>query len=287
MTTKPLEYDSQGKLKNKQSSRGIKQRNDLPKESIIVEIPPRFENYKLIKKLGQGAFGTVWKGKNEKTDDSVAIKIQPKSFLTEGEKMILSTLKNECSNHNVLCMKDSGTLPISLIVTEFLNGPSMQHIIRTRKGATSLEQLQTFTRQLLDAVYYIHMKNIIHRDIKPENIMVSEDGSHLTLVDFGIGCINQECFEVVYGVIGTEDYIYPPLLSAMRKAQQTNTPIIVSMEEWMINDYYAAAKSLIEFGVNFQDSEQVKLLQVGMKNPNLFTQAASAVTERSINKSMM
>jgi len=41
-------------------------------------------------------------------------------------------------------------------------------------------------RQLLEAITYIHSKNIVHRDIKPENILFDKGTKNIKLIDFGI-----------------------------------------------------------------------------------------------------
>jgi serine/threonine protein kinase len=49
--------------------------------------------------------------------------------------------------------------------------------------------VRDLTKQLLEAVYTIHDKEICHRDLKPDNILLKDvdDETFLTLIDFGIG----------------------------------------------------------------------------------------------------
>lgn len=40
--------------------------------------------------------------------------------------------------------------------------------------------------RLMDALEYIHSKQIVHRDLKPSNILITRNGNHLKLIDFGL-----------------------------------------------------------------------------------------------------
>jgi serine/threonine protein kinase len=60
--------------------------------------------------------------------------------------------------------------------------------------------------ELLDAILFIHAKNVVHRDLKPENLLLSGDG-HLKLVDFGIAKhIDKDGFHTF---CGTVEYLSP------------------------------------------------------------------------------
>jgi serine/threonine protein kinase len=48
-------------------------------------------------------------------------------------------------------------------------------------GKMPIELIRFFAAEILNAIEFMHSKNIIHRDIKPENIMISDDW-HLKLV---------------------------------------------------------------------------------------------------------
>jgi len=70
------------------------------------------------------------------------------------------------------------------IVTEFLSGKTLFHVLRERRRLPEKEALAIAAR-ICDALQYLHDRGIVHRDLKPENIMLCDDGT-LRLMDFGI-----------------------------------------------------------------------------------------------------
>lgn len=68
------------------------------------------------------------------------------------------------------------------------------------------------TRQLLEALTYIHSKDIVHRDIKPENILFERESGSIKLIDFGIAVQKKKSNEVLNSRIGTAYYIAPEVL---------------------------------------------------------------------------
>ncbi len=61
--------------------------------------------------------------------------------------------------------------------------------------------------QLLDAVRYIHAKQIVHRDLKPSNIMITHNGNHVKLIDFGLA--DADSYAILKQPAGTLGYISP------------------------------------------------------------------------------
>ncbi len=64
--------------------------------------------------------------------------------------------------------------------------------------------------ELLDALAYMHRKQIIHRDLKPENIMITYQGNHVKIIDFGFS--DSDTHAVNKGAAGTRAYAAPELL---------------------------------------------------------------------------
>ena len=68
--------------------------------------------------------------------------------------------------------------------------------------------------QLLDAVLYIHAKQIVHRDLKPSNVMITYNGCHVKLIDFGLS--DSDSYAVLKQPAGTRGYISPEQASTSR-----------------------------------------------------------------------
>lgn len=70
------------------------------------------------------------------------------------------------------------------IIMEYVEGHDLAYILSN--GDTPLHQRQRMAEELMEALEYIHAKGIVHRDLKPSNIMVTDNGGHVKLVDFGL-----------------------------------------------------------------------------------------------------
>lgn len=65
------------------------------------------------------------------------------------------------------------------IVMEWIDGITLEHWSGKKTEGEGI------FLQLLDAVHYIHAKQIVHRDLKPSNIIITHNGNHVKLIDFG------------------------------------------------------------------------------------------------------
>lgn len=61
--------------------------------------------------------------------------------------------------------------------------------------------------QLLDALQYVHSKQIVHRDLKPSNIMITYNGNHVKLIDFGLA--DTDSYAIFKQPAGTPHYMSP------------------------------------------------------------------------------
>lgn len=69
------------------------------------------------------------------------------------------------------------------IQMEYIDGITLNQFLETRPSATIRRRI---LEQLLDALAFLHERQIIHRDIKPANILITRNGSTVKLIDFGV-----------------------------------------------------------------------------------------------------
>ena len=91
------------------------------------------------------------------------------------------------------------------IVMEYVEGHDLMFILS--KGDSPIHQRQRMAEELMEAVEHIHAKGIVHRDLKPSNIMVTDNGGHIKLVDFGLA--DSESYAMLKQPAGTPKYMSP------------------------------------------------------------------------------
>ncbi|XP_030380421.1 cyclin-dependent kinase 6 [Scaptodrosophila lebanonensis] len=154
-------------------------------------------NYENIHVIGTGAYGTVYKARDNTNGRIVAIKKVRIALTENGVPMStlreISLLKqlNACDHSNIVklfevCqfLERDGKLMI-LLVFEYLEQDLSDYIENLPKSGVSRTTIQRFSRELLTGVDFLHSHRIIHRDLKPQNLLISSQG-HLKIADFGL-----------------------------------------------------------------------------------------------------
>jgi len=169
-------------------------------------------HYQLGEELGSGGMGTVYLGKDTRTDTTVAIK-QLKSeiataetierFRREGEAL------RELNHPNIVKMLDTFEHEGQhYLVMEFVSGGDLKGMIDA-DDKLEIPQIVNMAIDLADALTRAHRLNIIHRDLKPANVLIGEDGV-LRLTDFGVAHVgSQERVTDTDAIVGTIDYLPP------------------------------------------------------------------------------
>lgn len=94
------------------------------------------------------------------------------------------------------------------IIMEYIDGSTLRRLIDNHRLTRSLAW-QTVNR-LLDALSYLHSKEIFHRDLKPQNIMLTHRTHDMRLIDFSLS--DSEAFSILKAPAGTIGYIAPEQL---------------------------------------------------------------------------
>ena len=91
------------------------------------------------------------------------------------------------------------------IVQEFIDGITWNDFFS--KNNISKKETFRIIGELCDALTYIHNKQIVHRDIKPNNILITRDGHHVKLIDFGLA--DKDDFDILKEPAGTTAFASP------------------------------------------------------------------------------
>ncbi len=175
--------------------------------------------YEVIDVLGEGAMGTVYKGKDPAIGRMVALKtirlnkLADSSEIEELRERLIREAKaaGNLSHPNIVTIYDVGHEgDLQYIAMEFLEGYTLEQIIR-RQLELNFKIAAKIVFQVCSALSYAHKHNIVHRDIKPANIMVLEN-FHITVMDFGIAHFESSNLTQTGIAMGTPNYISPEQL---------------------------------------------------------------------------
>jgi casein kinase 1 len=151
----------------------------------------RIANYEYSDKIGQGTFGTIYKGYNIRTGEQVVIKTEPID-------VEFSSIKHESTILNILYSKHCRNIPPTYWYGTIDTPPSRALVMPFYDESLDtffLENQPTFVdkhirvasnimRSAISILESIHSKYVVHRDIKPANFMIHND--ELILIDFGL-----------------------------------------------------------------------------------------------------
>ncbi|MCU0521614.1 MAG: serine/threonine protein kinase [Anaerolineae bacterium] len=151
------------------------------------------ERYRIVKLLGQGGMGSVYRAWDLRLKVPVALKeLLPQPGL---DAAMLAELRAQFEQEaGVLARLNHPNLvrvtdffeenDRDYLVMDFVEGRSLADVV-IREGAQPESKVLDWGRQLLGALDYCHTHGVVHRDIKPQNIILKSDGT-VMLVDFGL-----------------------------------------------------------------------------------------------------
>ncbi|BBM87817.1 FHA domain-containing serine/threonine-protein kinase [Candidatus Uabimicrobium amorphum] len=174
-------------------SEDSRKKNFAPKK-MAKQLELDTDRYLILSEIGSGGFGTVYKAFDNLLRREVAIKTihfdQEYSHTIEYFEKEAHMLA-QCNHPNIVQIYDVGKDGDNpCIVMEFVNGLNICDYVKLQRQMKNAKQIQTticsYMIDFVDALNYMHKRDIYHQDIKPENMLVSLSNNCAKLVDFGL-----------------------------------------------------------------------------------------------------
>ena len=144
---------------------------------IHMKTKSLFDEYEIKEKLGEGAYGCVYKVQHKTTGFLRAVKAIKRKHVDStafgNEIGILKTVDHPNIIRLYDCYYDNNYY---YMVEEYCSAGDLYDYIRKQKFFSE-KKAANIMFQLLSAVNYLHKKNIVHRDLKPENIVFIKTGN--------------------------------------------------------------------------------------------------------------
>ena len=191
--------------------------------------------YELLGKLGEGGMGTVYRARDRRSDEVVAVKLLSpqlredldarKRFLREG------VVGQRLVHPRIVAVREFGEVHLPnmdrtlFLAMELVPGRDLHH--RLSFEELDLPSTVELGAQIAEGLAAAHSAGVVHRDLKPGNVLVSREGA-AKLLDFGLAQVAEEdekgleLDEVVPGatqqgvVIGSLGYAAPEQIASSR-----------------------------------------------------------------------
>lgn len=144
-----------------------------------------FEKLRILKKLGEGKFGTCYLVTDEKNLFALKLlkkeKYQKNPHKAKYEEDILKALNHEAIPRFIRKIDDGSLIGF---VLEYKQGITLETMIFSQRHVFTRNEIYNIGKQLIDILKYLHGEGVVHRDIRLPNVLFNDD--RIYLVDFGL-----------------------------------------------------------------------------------------------------
>jgi len=172
------------------------------------------DRYEIVKEIGRGGMGGVYKAKDLELDTVVAVKVL-RAELARDTRAVRSLMEEAKVSMRLTHPKIMRLINFEsderqrFLVMEYIEGETLEaRLERERKIPRS--ELIPLAVQICEGLAHSHREKVIHRDIKPSNIMVTKKGE-VKILDFGIARVAADSMTRITGqvTLGTLVYMSP------------------------------------------------------------------------------
>jgi len=182
----------------------------------VAEIAQLFPQLEILRLVGQGGMGAVYKARQPTLDRFVALKVLPPALSSDpgfAERFNREARALARLNHpNIVAVHDFGAAgALHYLLMEFVDGTNLREV--EQAGKLTPEQAFAIVPQICEGLQFAHNEGVVHRDIKPENLLLDKKG-RVKITDFGIakmigGGSGQQTLTGTKDVVGTPQYMAP------------------------------------------------------------------------------
>ncbi len=175
--------------------------------------PKQLGQYQLLKKIGAGGMGEVYKARHCVLGKVFALKTLPLKEMKDArdfERFMQEILAGgKLIHHNIIQATDAGVADgVPYLVMEFVEGTDLHKLVK-RQGPLPVPEACELIRQAAQGLQHAHKCQLVHRDVKPSNLLLSRDGQ-VKLLDMGLARFHsQNELTAENQLLGTLDYIAP------------------------------------------------------------------------------
>ncbi|XP_063037809.1 serine/threonine-protein kinase PAK 3-like [Melospiza melodia melodia] len=169
------------------------------------------QKYLEVEQIGQGAFGTVYKGLDRATGGEVAIKKMSLRGQNRERAVNEILLLKDKKNPNIVKFLDSFLVDGDVwLVMQYMDGGTLQDVVRQIRMAEG--EMAAVSRECLQGLDFLHSNRVIHRDLKSSNILLGMDGS-VRLADFGLCAQLSPEQDQCSSMVGTAHWMAPEVVT--------------------------------------------------------------------------
>ncbi|MFN0017325.1 MAG: serine/threonine protein kinase [Pirellulaceae bacterium] len=180
--------------------------------------PLQLGQYRLVRRIGIGGMGVVYKAWHDRLNRHVAIKFLPpgKTFHQPDIDRLHQEMKamGNLDHENVVFAIDANECEgVHYLVMEYVEGQNLSQLVDNH-GKLAIADACELIRQTAVGLAHIHARGLVHRDLKPSNIMLDDLG-RVKILDMGLAKLraerfleNKELTNTGY-ILGTSDYLAP------------------------------------------------------------------------------
>jgi serine/threonine-protein kinase len=190
-----------------------------PASTRDLVAPQQWGPLELREKLGEGAFGEVYRAWDPRLEREVALKLlkaDSAQVLREGRLLARLRHPHVVTVHGAEVHQGRTGLWMELI-----RGRSLEQLLR-EGGPLGAREAALVGIDLCRALAAVHGAGVLHRDVKAENVL-REEGGRILLTDFGAGLdLRTEDAERERSISGTPFYMAPELLTGASASERSD-----------------------------------------------------------------
>lgn len=182
------------------------------------------KSVEILEKLGEGAYGAVFRALHLPTNFVLAVKTVPISENNEQSSDIKKEIEilKQCRHDNIVslygCMFHENKL---WIMMDFCGAGSVKDFVKHWTRPLLEEEIVAIMYYVLGGLDYLHSKSIIHRDLKSANILLTDKGE-VKIADFGVSFQVNNTLAKANTVIGTPLFMAPEALAASNYSEKAD-----------------------------------------------------------------